>query len=147
APLDEMLTKTGVPREPMVDQGLRFIRRTRQNGHDYFIANRNEHAIDGWVPLAAAPIESAVILDSRFEDHAGAAALRRDRKIYLQLEPGESCIVRTFSDPNMISGAKGWTYSEPTGNAREISGKWQVHFIEGGPKLPAEFQTEKLASW
>jgi len=57
--------------------------------------------------------------------------------------------VRTFSDPNAVSGAKRWTYFKPAsaGDIRAITGKWRVHFAQGGPKLPADFATGQLASW
>src|SRR5206468_5124612 len=109
--------------------------------------NRGDHPINAWVPFAASPLGAAVVLDPQSPDSAGVAALRHDKRIYLQLEPGESCIVRIFSDPKLLAGAKSWTYFEPAGDARAINGKWQIHFIEGGPKLPADFQTERLGSW
>jgi hypothetical protein len=40
-----------------------------------------------------------------------------------------------------------WTYTEPTGQPTTLAGKWTVKFIQGGPDLPASFETTKLQSW
>ena len=143
--LDAMLEKAQVACEPMVDVGLRYVRRINDRGDDYLIVNRGEKSIDDWITLAA-PMQAAVILDPRFADRAGVAATKNNQ-IYLQLEPGESCIVRTFKDAGAIAGAKKWEYRQTTGEPFAIAGKWQVHFLEGGPNLPADFSTDKLASW
>jgi hypothetical protein len=36
---------------------------------------------------------------------------------------------------------------QPSGQSGEITGEWKVKFIQGGPMLPADCQTTKLASW
>ena len=38
-------------------------------------------------------------------------------------------------------------YYETTGSEIPITGSWKVKFIEGGPELPAEVNTENLSSW
>ena len=40
-----------------------------------------------------------------------------------------------------------WNYFQTNGQPVEIAGPWNVKFILGGPTLPADFQTAKLASW
>src|SRR5207253_8000771 len=137
----------GVQREAMVDNGLRFVRRREEHGHSYFIVNRGEKRIDAWVPLATSA-SSAAIFDPRFEDHIGVAAFRPSAarglaQIYLQLDPGESCVVRTFTS-DAASAARRWTYTQPTGDPQPIRGDWHIHFVEGGPVLPGDFQTREL---
>ncbi len=143
-----LLHAAGVPRESMTDLGLRFIRRAQSGGDTYFIANRGDQPIDDWVPLAV-PAESAVLLDPRSADRTGVAALRRladgAAQVRLQLLPGQSCILRTFAD-RAVSGPA-WPYREPAGAAQPIAGTWHVQFIDGGPALPAAYQTTELASW
>jgi len=133
-------------REPMVDQGLSFVRRTCERGKLYFIANRSEHAFDGWTTLATSAA-SAALMDPRFADRNGVAATHRDAErqlqIYLQLKPGEPCIVRTFADS---VSATPWDYFT-AGNPAALTGSWHVHFIDGGPKLPDDVETRALASW
>jgi len=149
--LAKLLDRSRLPRESAADLGLRFVRRAHPKGYHYFLVNRGEKAIDGWVPLGT-PAKSAVILDPRFPDRAGVAPLRRSAdsssakdSVYLQLQPGESCFVRTFTN-HVVTGPQ-WQYVEPVGTAQAIAGTWKVDFIEGGPELPAAFQTAQLDSW
>ncbi|MFD0892546.1 hypothetical protein KBB96_14060 [Luteolibacter ambystomatis] len=142
-----MLEKAGVPRETATDQGLRFIRRTHVRGRHYFFVNRGKEAVNGWVPITV-PAKSAVILDPMQADRTGLARIQTDNqgaKIFLQLEPGESCIVRTFTTDTVAGRA--WDYDEPAGGAKTVDGTWQVRFIDGGPELPGPFQTKQLLSW
>jgi hypothetical protein len=146
--LAKLLEEARVPREPMADQGLGFVRRTRDDGRDYFVANRSTHALDGWVALGN-PAASVVLMDPLFSDHAGVATTRRvpdgSTQVYLQLKAGESCVLRTFAGVS-VSG-RAWKYFEPAGEPIALSGNWQVHFVEGGPELPRDFETKALATW
>jgi len=146
--LEAMLREAGVSREPSVDIGIRFVRRTHSQGCHYFLVNRSERQVDGWVTLGS-PARSAVILDPRFESRVGVAALRRGEdgstQLYLQLQPGESCILRTFAEKTVDGPA--WRYFQPAGEPRNIAGTWKVRFVEGGPELPGGFETRELASW
>lgn len=145
--LDRMLKDAEVNREPIVDTpGVEFIRRIRPEGHLYFIANLGGQALDGWVQLAV-PAKSAVILDG-LTGASGLAAVRETEKgaeVYLQLEPGKSCLLRTFSKKK-VNGPE-WQYLKTSDPGYEIKGTWEVDFIQGGPNLPASFETDLLASW
>jgi len=146
--LEELLKAAGVAREPCVDLGLRFVRRTHPLGCHYFLANRGTKAIDGWIALGT-PAAAAVIMDPREGDRAGAAALRRaadgSTEVYLQLGAGESCILRTFL--RSAGTLPPWPYVKTAGAPLALSGTWRVRFIEGGPVLPASYETDHLASW
>ncbi|BCU75934.1 glycosyl hydrolase [Luteolibacter sp. LG18] len=142
-----MLDKAGVHREMAVDQGLRYIRRTHDQGWHYFLVNRGTQAISGWVPLSV-PANSAVILDPRQADRSGVARLQTTKlgtEVFLQLEPGESCIVRTFTTET--AKGRAWDYDEPAGEPKLVDGTWSVRFIDGGPALPAPYQGKDLVSW
>jgi hypothetical protein len=143
-----LLQAAGVRREPVADLGVRFVRRASRQGYDYFLANRGDRAVDGWVMLGTAA-KSAVMLDPMYESRAGLAALRPGpdgaTQVYLQLSPGESCILRTFADENV--GGPAWSYRESAGTPQPLSGPWQVQFVDGGPALPAGYEATQLASW
>ena len=83
----------------MMDDGIWFVRRAHEEGYQYFIANRGDKPVDKWIALGT-PAKSAVLLDPRFDNRSGVAALRQGAdgatQIYLQLLPGESRILRTF---------------------------------------------------
>jgi hypothetical protein len=145
--LNELLEVAQVPREAASDFGVRFVRRSHAEGFHYFFANRSDKVVDGWVTLGRAA-QSAVILDPRFDDHSGVAKLRKDgdfTQVYLQLLPGESCILRTFTGKTVIGPA--WPYFAKSGETQNISGTWKVEFVDGGPVLPKNFETDTLGSW
>jgi hypothetical protein len=137
-----------VSREPAADGGLGLVRRSHRLGYHYFLVNRGGRPLDGWVTLGT-PAHSAVILDPRARDRTGVARLRRGKggpaQVYLQLQPGESCVLRTFTDKE--PDARAWRYWQPAGKPRDLSGAWKVQFVEGGPALPGKFETRELGSW
>jgi hypothetical protein len=143
------LAAAEVPREPMFDQpGLMCIRRACKGGGYYFVANRSEQKeVKGWVQLAARA-QSVDVMDP-LSGRTGAGALRKDAQdgteVYLCLQPGESLILRCFAE-RQPETAK-WVWWEASGQPVELAGTWRVKFIQGGPELPAPFETQYLASW
>ena len=146
--LNALLQAAHVKREPAVDLGLRFVRRADSEGHIYFLANRSSKAVDGFVPLATSA-KAAVLMDPRFGDRAGLAVLRvspaGETQVYLQLQPGESCFLRTFRKQSVRGPT--WEYVENSGNAWTLTGAWRIQFIDGGPVLPPACETQDLGSW
>jgi len=146
--LEEALNAAGVKRESMFDHaGLMCLRRAIDGGRYYFIANRGSQAVDGWVSLAMGA-KSVVEMDAL----SGATGVATSRpsgdgltEVYLQLEPGESTILRTFA--GVDASGPSWPEWRGTGAAAAIAGQWRVEFISGGPTLPAAFTTPRLGSW
>jgi len=151
---DALLTRAAVVREPMVGTGVWFVRRTSPGGFNYFVANRGDQPVDQWVTLGV-PAKSAVLLDPRFTDLGGAAAVRTasdgSTQIYLQLLPGESRILKTFTSADAITATRPtpapWPNYAAAGPAQNLTGTWDVKFLDGGPALPAAFTTTTLGSW
>jgi hypothetical protein len=144
--LERILPRVGVEPELMAASGVSFVRRTFPEGWEYFIANLGEIEIDKWLPVARAG-DSAVILDP-MTGKTGVAAFREyfdHGEVHLQLPPGGSLILRVFAG-RTVEG-QSWDYWKPVGNPEPITGEWQVDFMEGGPTLPAPFQTNRLGSW
>jgi hypothetical protein len=145
--LEAALAKAGAAREAVADQaGVMFIRRTWAGGHHYFITNSGEKALDDWVPLAR--ITPVVALMDPMTGRAGIAAtgvVEGKNTVRLQLQPGESVIVRTFAKE--VADAPKWTYENPALGPAKIQGTWKVKFVEGGPELPAAYETAELGSW
>jgi hypothetical protein len=142
--------------EPMAVKKLSFIRRKQVDGWSYFIVNGSGAAFDGPVRFAQTMM-SAVMFDP-WTGCSGVAKVMLDRnsprgpkgtefvgEIRLVLAPGESRILRTYSD--RIATGPAWSDPEPAGEAVELNGTWQVSFGEGGPKLPSSYETTGLASW
>jgi len=142
------LAAAGVPRESIVDQpGVAFIRRRHDAGCHYFIANHGPSPVDAWAPLGRT-CKSAVLMDP-LDGKCGTAAVRQNAngasEVLLQLQPGESIVLRTFADRTVEGPA--WTYLRAAGDPTEVAGAWRVEFLEGGPEIPAGFETARLASW
>jgi hypothetical protein len=146
--VDALLKQSGAMREPMMDDGVWFVRRAHEEGCQYFIANRSDKPVDKWVTLGT-PAKSAVLLDPRFDNRSGVAAVRQGAngatQVYLQLLPGESRILRTFKSRTVNGPA--WPNVAPAGLAQDVAGAWDVRFVEGGPELPAAFTSANLSSW
>ena len=145
--IDPALHLTNSKEEKIVEQGVNYIRRSHEKGYFYFFTNLSGKILDAWIPLSI-NLETVVIMDPRADNRTGKARVKQSNEnseVYLQLQPGESCILKTF-DNRKIDGP-GWVYTEPTMKPIELDGNWQVDFIEGAPKLPRSFTTDKLRSW
>jgi len=145
--VEALLGIAGTTREPIVDRGIAFARRRHAGGHHYFFTNLGKDTLDGWVNLGV-EAKSAVIFDPMVPSRIGLAGLRntgQTTRVYLQLMPGESCILRTFSKTRP-EGAE-WTYLEQNASPMELSGTWKIRFLEGGPVLPPAATTDALGSW
>lgn len=142
AQLKEALGKTKALCEPMVDAGLEFIRRRREEGYHYFIANMSAAAVDGWVELGV-PFKAVVIMDPRSAENGVAGTT--DGKVYLQLKPGETRILRTFDNREVVGPT--WPILHRQGDPIDVVGEWKIQFIDGGPILPADITTDTLESW
>lgn len=144
--LKEILEFAKVPRESMTDRGLWFNRQSYPGGYCYFIKNMSEKEVDDWIPISV-KAKSVVIFDP-MQLRSGLAAIHQENdvtQVYLQLQPGETCVLRTFSSQE-VKGQK-WEYLHVDGEPYEIKGTWDVTFIEGGPTLPKSFKTQNLVCW
>jgi hypothetical protein len=142
------LEAAGVRREPMVDRGIQLVRRRHARGWHYFLVNRSDATVDGWLPLAT-PARSVVRLDPLGREGAGEVPLRPSPgggvEVRVRLEPAASAVLRTFESDEVA--APRWPLREPSGPAEGIDGVWAVRFVEGGPVIPPGFETRRLASW
>jgi hypothetical protein len=147
--LEKRLQQSHVRREPIADHpGIQFIRRIVDGKRIYFIANRGTKRVDDWITLNTKarfiwvydPLTGKIgdSIDVRINSE-------RTRQIHLQLDAGQSVILREMDalPANMF----GWKCWQPAGDPIALTGNWNVKFISGGPVLPKEFSTEKLASW
>ncbi len=144
--LFKLLSFAGVEKESMTDKGLQVTRRRYGQSKAYFIVNRGETAIDGWVPLQADA--KSIGIFNPVSGEKGIAATRIVKggrnEIYLQLQPDESCILKTFTNSIV---APQYKYTGIEGEPQVINGEWTIDFIEGGPVLPKVIKTKKLTPW
>ncbi len=144
--LEAALVTAGVARETMVDhEGLFYIRRSFEAGRNYFIANRSAKAMAGWLPLAV-KANSVVLMDA-MSGRLGAGKSRQTSvgtEVLVQLQPGESIIVRTL---NRAAAGAAWVYTHRAEASELLVGRWKIDFLSGGPELPAPLTTYQLKSW
>ena len=97
-----------IPAETLVDDSLACIRRNYGNGKAYFIVNNASKPFGGFVPLNT-KFTAAGIFDP-MTGEKGLAHIR-DHSVYLQLRPGETCLVET----NVAPRGPLFTYYHPSG--------------------------------
>ncbi|MDQ5977133.1 MAG: hypothetical protein QG602_105 [Verrucomicrobiota bacterium] len=141
-----LAARPGIPRESLVELGLEFVRRRTEHGFLYFIANRSNRPVNGWVPLQAHG-RTAALFDpatGRLGLAAAQVAPAQPSRVFLQLAPSESVIVTL--DNRAVTGPA-WTYWQNAGEALPLPGDWAVRFTDGGPTLPAATTVSALKSW
>ena len=137
---------THARREAFTDAGLNFIRRATAEGHDYFVVNLTARPHRAWTPIAGAgSLRVMNPLDGKTGLAPSRPAAGGGREFLLQLDPGESLILRATQKAAEEEAI--WPVLEPAGPAVALSGTWQVEFTEGGPELPPPFAANELKSW
>ncbi|QKZ14364.1 glycosyl hydrolase [Spirosoma sp. KUDC1026] len=150
--IDSLLTRAGVNRESLVDRQLQVIRRrfstSGRQGHYYFILNSGDKPVGDWVSLAT-NAQSATLFNPMTEQ-TGRAAIRKTSAglsdVYLQLAPGESCILET-TVTGQHPAEPAFVYQQAAGKPQPLSGTWTVDFVSGGPTKPASVTTSQPGSW
>jgi hypothetical protein len=138
------LVAAGIRREAFAD-GVQFIRRKLDDGAAYFLVNGAEERLDGFLPLKT-PADFAVIFDPT-TGASGVAATQRagqNLAVRVRLQPGQSCIVRTYH--HAVEGPQ-FAYATRAGAGMRLRGPWQVTFVEGGPTLPAAVEAPTAKLW
>jgi hypothetical protein len=144
--LAPLLHRAQIVRESMVDYGLKFVRRKDGAQVTYLVVNHSARPVDTWVRLGSR-CQSAVLMDP-MSGRTGVAVQRGEpdqAEVYLQLEPGETRVLRVFAE-KQVEGRL-WSIVQPSGEPVAVEGTWRVQFVEGGPTLPKGFSTERLVCW
>ena len=144
--LFETLSEKGIDPEEMKSKGLEFIRKKSDNNIVYFVTNLSNTFSEDWIKLGSNKKNIEIYDPVRGE--RGKAA-KRDQEgaseIYLQLEPGQSCIL-TCSD-KYLSNRK-WKYLTPVESKKfEIKGDWKLTPEEGAPEIPSPVSVKEFGSW
>lgn len=129
------------------DHGITMLRRRNEcGGHNYFVAMLQNRTMDGWVKLAR-PAAAAMIYDP-LTGTSGKAELRKAAdgcaEVRLQLEPGDSRFIKTFSEE---IDAPGWRYIASKGEAIPVDKAWSIRFVKSDPAIDGRFFTDKPCDW
>jgi rhamnogalacturonyl hydrolase YesR len=121
-------------------------RRNEAGGYNYFLAMLSNHPVDGWVELAT-PARSAVLYDP-LTGESGKAAVRTApsgaAEVRLQLQPGQSLLLKTF--PSEVS-ATDWKYVSSCGEKQVLADVWDISFPRSEPAVPGHFSGRTPKSW
>ncbi|MDR1011928.1 MAG: hypothetical protein LBM04_12540 [Opitutaceae bacterium] len=146
---------------PLANEGLGMVRRKYDNGEIYFITNLTAKPFDGQAALKISaipdPSEADLEIAEIYDPLTGAIGMTElhrvpDRQfprteVRLQLEPGQSLIVKTTRNGKRSAV---WKYTKPSGAPLTLSTaarEWKVTFTDGAPKLPPAYTTRELKSW
>jgi hypothetical protein len=126
--------------------GGNMIRRKHDAGYIYFFTMLKNNPVDDWVALGT-QAQSAVFFDP-MTGEKGKAKLRNNNgrtEIFMQLQPGQSIILKTFTGKNVQTGD--WKYYQPTGKKWELKENWTMRFAESEPAVNETFRLPALVSW
>ena len=144
------LIPTARPESELYAAGLLCHRRLLDDGAElYYISNRTAEVIAGTFALHPARLHDyAAIYDPMTGALGQAASTRTARadRLYLQLEPGQSLLVR-LHDEQYLGAPKYSFYRTASSAPQVVAGPWQLTFVEGGPELPASRQLDTLRYW
>jgi hypothetical protein len=141
----DLLAQAKIRRETMYDKGLQCIRRMDGKTTTYFIANRGTETIDGMIPIEI-KADNAVLYNP-MNGNFGKAITKTsvtNSEVYLQLNPGESCLVQVFPGKADLPE---YAYLKAYGEKTILNSEWTLNFVNGGPELPQKVKLSKLGSW
>ena len=143
----EMLAISGVVEEQFVSELKgQLIRRSDETGYCYFFTMLANNPVDEWVNLSV-NAKSALFFDP-MTGKTGNATLREHKgktQVYMQLRPGESIILKTFTE--LIIESQPWIYYQPAGKFIELKNGWALDFIDSDPVIKDTFKLDSLCSW
>lgn len=143
----KILLECHVNKEMFVSElGGQLIRRKNATGYHYFFTMLKNKPVDGWVTLGI-DAESAMFFDP-MTGQKGKAALRKQNgktEVYMQLQPGESIILKTFTKTKITTD--NWAYYQPAGDQTELKDGWEMNFVESEPAIDETFKLHTLGSW
>jgi hypothetical protein len=144
---EDVLSGYGAGKELFVkDFGGHLARRKHANGSIYFFTMLRNNSVDTWVPLGV-QARSALYFNPVTGSRGKARLRHRDgaTEVYMQLQPGESLIMKTFTDKDVQ--AEDWIYYRPTGTETALTSGWTLRFTASEPAIDGVFQLATLGSW
>lgn len=125
---------------------LSVIKRRIGNKAIYFVTNRTGQSIDKWISLSD-PAKAAGLFDPMTGEKGLADYQFTDNnltQVRVRLDSFESVIVTALDARPKESR---FPYKDVTDKPVPLTGTWKVKFLEGGPELPAAYETTELVSW
>jgi hypothetical protein len=144
---NELFEAAGIQGESFITQfNGQCIRRKNESGYHYFFTMLTNNPIDGWVQLGM-KAKSALFFDP-LNGTSGKAMIRDyngKTEVYMQLQPGQSTILKTFTDKDVQ--VPYWNYHQPSDEKIVLKNGWKLSFIESEPAIEGTFHIDTLGSW
>lgn len=121
--------------EDLARLGVKYVRRSYDKGHIYYLALLDNKPLDSWVSLGTET--SSAMIFNPLTGNKGVADIQNG-KIYLQMKPGQSIIVKTFTNQSM-SDPK-YPFYEQVAKSMLLRGDWKFRFTQGIPIINGEFE-------
>ncbi|MFP9114542.1 glycosyl hydrolase [Flavobacterium sp. RHBU_3] len=140
------LAYANVEREALVDTGLKYIRRKTEDATYYYIVNHQDVEVDRFINFNTIAT-NAVLMDPQ-TGAIGTADFSKQTNstgVRLQLVPGEAMFVKLSN--NTPSGKDNWHYINSVEKPVTINSKWKLHFVSGGPEIPADRELAAPQLW
>ncbi len=141
------LEKLGRVGEPLVREGLRFVRLKSNGKTIYYIVNHGKEDLDKWIAFNTQG-HHALLMDPQQGDFGwcNAKIQGNQSQVRLQIRAGESLFVQ-FDDQGAPDDRLKWNYREALDDVIELDNGWNLSFVDGGPQLPAGRQLEQPIFW
>ncbi|MES2890683.1 MAG: glycosyl hydrolase [Bacteroidota bacterium] len=131
--------------EQLTKAGLKFIRRSAAGEKYYFIVNHTGKNVDESIALNYAATN--VLISDPLTGNSGLAQFQKSQGktlVRLQLQPGESVLVKMDQEP---SSGHQWHYVENSARSIVLTSPWTLQFTAGGPSLPASLEMDQPRTW
>ncbi len=138
----ELLGLNGINGEESLSAaGFHYLKMKMNNDDYYMICNTGLEQKDEWIELRSKG-KSAVVLNPMNGEICNAE--KRGNKVRIQLEPEQLVFLAMTRNKNEASD---YLYESSDAMGEMEVGLWKIEFLEGGPEIPANLQTENLVSW
>lgn len=145
--LHELFELTEIaPEKFITDYNGQSIRRKHDKGWHYFMTMLSDNSIDGWMPISV-KAKSSMLFDP-ITGNSGKAKVRTNNgttEVYMQLLPGESIILKTFTNKDINS--PNWSYYQSSNQQIELKNNWTLSFVVSEPQINKTIQIDSLYSW
>ncbi|GGC19319.1 glycosyl hydrolase family 2 [Parapedobacter defluvii] len=133
--------------EPLVHEGLRFVRLKSGGKTIYYVVNHGKEDLDKWIAFNTQS-RHVLLMDPQQGDFGwcNAKIQGNQSQVHLQIRTGESLFVQ-FGDQSSLDGLPRWNYREALDSIIELSNAWKLSFREGGPQLPVDTQLKQPIYW
>lgn len=142
------LEHMGLSGEPLVHDGMRFIRLKSEGKTIYYLVNHGNKDLDKKVIFNAGG-SHVLLMDPQQGDFGWCYAEREGNqaKVRLQIRAGESLFVQFADKEDPLNGQIRWNYRDALDGVIEPENGWSLSFTEGGPQLPAGQKLREPVLW